>query len=78
MNIELAHPHSSDSATSLALLAQPDPDVNAPTSPAASSFPHFVHLRLHSEYSIVDGLVRIDDVIKAATKDKQAALALKK
>jgi len=38
--------------------------------------PQFVHLRLHSEYSIVDGLVRIDDVVKAAAKDGQAALAI--
>lgn len=38
--------------------------------------PRFVHLRLHSEYSIVDGLVRIDDVVKAAAKDGQAALAI--
>ncbi|RJG06988.1 DNA polymerase III subunit alpha [Noviherbaspirillum cavernae] len=38
--------------------------------------PHFIHLRLHSEYSIVDGLVRIDDVIKAAAKDGQPALAI--
>src|SRR3569623_796257 len=38
--------------------------------------PHFIHLRLHSEYSIVDGLVRIDDVVKAAAKDSQPALAI--
>ena len=38
--------------------------------------PQFTHLRLHSEYSIVDGLVRIDDVIKVAAKDSQAALAI--
>jgi len=38
--------------------------------------PAFVHLRVHSEYSIVDGLVRIDDLIGAAAKDKQAALAV--
>jgi DNA polymerase-3 subunit alpha len=38
--------------------------------------PQFIHLRLHSEYSIVDGLVRIDDVVKAAAKDKQPALAI--
>jgi DNA polymerase-3 subunit alpha len=36
----------------------------------------FVHLRLHSEYSIVDGLVRIDDAVKAAAKDGQPALAV--
>ncbi|MDY7546919.1 DNA polymerase III subunit alpha [Glaciimonas sp. CA11.2] len=38
--------------------------------------PQFTHLRLHSEYSIVDGLVRIDDVIKAAADDQQAALGI--
>jgi DNA polymerase-3 subunit alpha len=38
--------------------------------------PQFVHLRLHSEYSIVDGLVRIDDVVRAAAKDAQPALAI--
>ncbi|MFA9217548.1 MAG: DNA polymerase III subunit alpha [Sphingomonadaceae bacterium] len=38
--------------------------------------PDFVHLRVHSEYSIVDGLVRIDDLVGAAAKDKQAALAV--
>ena len=38
--------------------------------------PQFIHLRLHSEYSIADGLVRLDDVVKAAAKDKQPALAI--
>ncbi len=38
--------------------------------------PQFVHLRCHSEYSIVDGIVRIDDYIAAATKDAMPALAL--
>lgn len=38
--------------------------------------PQFVHLRVHSEFSIVDGLVRIDDVVKAAAKDMQPALAV--
>ncbi|PRC92809.1 DNA polymerase III subunit alpha [Solimicrobium silvestre] len=38
--------------------------------------PQFIHLRLHSEYSIVDGLVRIDDAIQAAVKDQQPALAI--
>jgi DNA polymerase-3 subunit alpha len=36
----------------------------------------FVHLRLHSEYSIVDGAVRIDDAIAAVLKDQMGALAL--
>jgi len=36
----------------------------------------FVHLRLHSEFSIVDGLVQLDDVAEAAAGDGQGALAL--
>ncbi len=38
--------------------------------------PKFVHLRLHSEYSIVDGIVRIDDAVAAAAADGMPALAL--
>jgi DNA polymerase-3 subunit alpha len=38
--------------------------------------PIFTHLRVHSEYSIVDGLVRIDDLVAAAAKDRQPALAM--
>lgn len=47
-----------------------------PSAEQKTGDPRFVHLRLHSEYSIVDGLVRIDDVVKAAQKDMQAALAI--
>jgi len=36
----------------------------------------FVHLRIHSEFSIVDGTVRIDEVVKSAAKDGQPALAI--
>ena len=38
--------------------------------------PRFVHLRMHSEYSISDGIVRIDSAVDAAAKDAQPALAL--
>ncbi len=38
--------------------------------------PPFVHLRCHSEYSIVDGIVRIDDYVGAASKDAMPALGL--
>jgi DNA polymerase-3 subunit alpha len=31
---------------------------------------------MHTEYSIVDGIIRVDDVVKAAAKDGQAALAI--
>ena len=36
----------------------------------------FVHLRLHSEYSIVDSTLRVSDAISLAAKDDQAALAI--
>ena len=36
----------------------------------------FVHLRLHTEFSVVDGTNRIDDIVKAAAKDAQPALAI--
>ena len=36
----------------------------------------FVHLRLHTEFSIVDGTCRIDEVVKTAAKDSQPALAI--
>jgi DNA polymerase III subunit alpha len=38
--------------------------------------PTFVHLRLHSEYSVVDGTIRIDDAVAAAAADAMPALAL--
>jgi len=38
--------------------------------------PVFVHLRLHSEFSIADGTVRIDDAVAAAVADRMPALAL--
>jgi DNA polymerase III subunit alpha len=41
-----------------------------------SNTPSFVHLRCHSEYSIVDGIVRINDYVKAAKNDAMPALAL--
>jgi DNA polymerase-3 subunit alpha len=40
------------------------------------SSPVFVHLRLHSEFSVVDGTVRIDDAVAAASADHMPALAL--
>ena len=40
------------------------------------SAPAFVHLRLHSEFSIVDGTVRIDEAVGAAVADAMPALAI--
>ena len=36
----------------------------------------FVHLRLHSEFSVVDGTNRLDDAVQVAADDQQPALAL--
>ena len=36
----------------------------------------FVHLRTHSEFSVVDGTLRIDDAVAAARADAQPALAI--
>ena len=36
----------------------------------------FVHLRLHTEFSVVDGTNRIDEVVAAAAADTQPALAI--
>jgi DNA polymerase III subunit alpha len=38
--------------------------------------PQFVHLRVHSEFSVVDGLVRIPDLVAAAKADGASAVAL--
>ncbi len=38
--------------------------------------PSFVHLRLHSEYSIADGIVRLDEAVIAAQSDAMPAVAL--
>ncbi len=42
----------------------------------SSISPRFVHLRLHTEFSIEDGITRIDDAIAAAAADAQPALAI--
>ena len=38
--------------------------------------PRFVHLRLHSEYSVSDGIVRIEEAVERARADGMPALAL--
>ncbi|WP_114689912.1 DNA polymerase III subunit alpha [Polynucleobacter necessarius] len=40
------------------------------------ALPRFIHLRVHSEFSITDGVVRIDDAVAAAVKDQMGALAM--
>ena len=36
----------------------------------------FVHLRTHTEYSVVDGTLRIDEAVAAAAADRQVAMAI--
>ena len=38
--------------------------------------PMFVHLRLHTEFSVVDGTTRVNAMIKAAAEDGQVAMAI--
>jgi DNA polymerase-3 subunit alpha len=38
--------------------------------------PRFVHLRLHSEYSVTDGIVRLDAAVERAARDGMPALAV--
>jgi len=40
------------------------------------SLPRFIHLRLHSEYSVTDGLTRLDEAVGCAAADQMPALAL--
>ena len=40
------------------------------------SQPQFIHLRVHSEFSLVDGLVRIKELVKAASSAQMPAVGL--
>ncbi|MCW8885416.1 MAG: PHP domain-containing protein, partial [Motiliproteus sp.] len=42
----------------------------------ADATPGFVHLRTHSEYSVVDGLVRVKELAKTASEQSMPAVAL--
>ncbi|NLA89356.1 MAG: DNA polymerase III subunit alpha [Alcaligenaceae bacterium] len=46
------------------------------TAADVQSTPAFVHLRTHSEYSVVDGIIRIKDLVNQAKAFNQPALAL--
>ena len=43
---------------------------------SGTSHPKFVHLRLHSEYSIVDGIVRIKNLLASARQQQMPAVAI--
>ncbi len=38
--------------------------------------PHFIHLRVHSDYSMIDGLAGVDSLVKKAANSGQPALAV--
>ena len=38
--------------------------------------PRFIHLRLHTEYSVADGLVRVDEAVRCARESAMPALGL--
>lgn len=38
--------------------------------------PAYIHLRLHSEFSVSDGIVRLEDAVKRAKADKMPALGM--
>ncbi|MDP3871574.1 MAG: DNA polymerase III subunit alpha [Methyloversatilis sp.] len=48
----------------------------AATSASPTGSTAFVHLRVHSEFSIVDGIVTLDAAVKAAAQDRMPALAI--
>lgn len=51
--------------------------AHTPVEPGlVPSAPRFVHLRLHSEYSITDGIVQLDQAIAAAADDGMPALGV--
>jgi len=52
-----------------------EPGIEAHTENFSTPSP-FVHLRVHSEFSVVDGTNRVEDLVKAAAQDAQPALAL--
>ncbi|MFO1266909.1 MAG: DNA polymerase III subunit alpha [Rubrivivax sp.] len=58
-------------SVSAVLLAKTSRDQPVDNSAAA-----FVHLRVHSEYSVVDGTLRIDDAAAAARAERMPALAI--
>jgi DNA polymerase-3 subunit alpha len=50
--------------------------TSEPVAPGDADGPDFVHLHVHSEYSLLDGLGRIDDIVGRAKAMGQPAIAL--
>ena len=41
-----------------------------------STQPRFVHLRTHTDFSMIDGIVKVKPLVKACAADNMVALAL--
>lgn len=52
------------------------PPTDLPAEPPARQLAGFVHLRMHTEFSVVDGIVTVDAAVKRAAGDHMPALAL--
>ena len=61
----------------LPAMSEATPVFSPAAAPVAAPAPApFVHLRLHSEFSVVDGTLRIDDAVALAAASAQPALAV--
>ena len=61
----------------LPAMSEATPVSSPAAAPVAAPAPApFVHLRLHSEFSVVDGTLRIDDAVALAAASAQPALAV--
>src|SRR5690625_943349 len=56
------------------MTSQPSP-ISAP-APTEAELAPFVHLRVHTEFSVVDGITRIPALVERAAKYQQPALAI--
>ena len=41
-----------------------------------SSQPHFVHLRTHTDFSMIDSIVKVKPLVKACAANEMVAMAL--
>src|SRR5262252_9032543 len=57
-------------------IAAPSAQCGAPPAEAATMAPGFVHLRLHSEYSLLDSVVRVPELIAAVAAAGMPAVAV--
>lgn len=51
-------------------------DANLPQNPPSSENPQFVHLHVHTEYSLLDGAARISKLVKIAKEQGAGACAI--